>query len=215
MLQGCGTVSIDKVPMSLIVLKWYRSKPRSLLNRNMIVCIPASFTLSLQIFPDSYAWKVSFVFNHILGTVHSIDYRPQSRDIICLVASVCPSVRVCETYVVHHLVSRGVRCAPPTCIVHHHPAYQLGGAQDDFACLLSFSFLFLMVYNAVLSVSVFVWVLWKLLVPCAPLCWYRATLCTIDLHCLFVRFSVLSCLNCLSVISGVTSIPGVGCQSAF
>ena len=38
-----------------------------------------------------------------------------------------------------------------TLVVHKVALYQLGGAQDDFACSLS---IFLMVYNAVLSVSV-------------------------------------------------------------
>ena len=42
-----------------------------------------------------------------------------------------------------------------TLVVHSVALYRLGGAQDDFACLLT---TFLMVYNAVLSVSVFVWV---------------------------------------------------------
>ncbi len=58
----------------------------------------------------------------------------------------------------HHLVSTGLRCAPSNCvdlhniailsIVHNVALYRLGGAQYDFACLLSN---FLMVYNAVLS----------------------------------------------------------------
>ena len=26
---------------------------------------------------------------------------------------------VCESYVVHHLVGTGLRCAPPTCVVHY------------------------------------------------------------------------------------------------
>ena len=39
-----------------------------------------------------------------------------------------------------------------TLVLHNVALYQLGGAQDDFAC--SLSNFFLMVYNAVLSVSV-------------------------------------------------------------
>ncbi len=35
---------------------------------------------------------------------------------------VCLSIWDCETYVVHHLVSTGLCCAPSTCIVHHQPA---------------------------------------------------------------------------------------------
>ena len=34
---------------------------------------------------------------------------------------VCVSVWVCWTYVVHHIVGKGLHCAPPTCIVHHQP----------------------------------------------------------------------------------------------
>ena len=59
----------------------------------------------------------------------------------------------------HHFVGPGLHCAPPTCIVvdnehanqgsrcssaptyalvvHNVAFYRLGGAQDDFACLLS------------------------------------------------------------------------------
>ncbi len=33
--------------------------------------------------------------------------------------SVCLPALVCESYVVHHLVSTGLRCAPPGCVVHH------------------------------------------------------------------------------------------------
>ena len=29
------------------------------------------------------------------------------------------SVCVCESYIVHHLMGTRLRCAPPTCIVHH------------------------------------------------------------------------------------------------
>ena len=36
---------------------------------------------------------------------------------VCL--SVCLSVQVCESYIVHHLVGTKPRCAPSTCIVHH------------------------------------------------------------------------------------------------
>ena len=55
--------------------------------------------------------------------------------------------RVCETYVVHHLVSTGLLCAPSTCVrqmwglpltsgandrlvVHNIALYRLGGAQE-------------------------------------------------------------------------------------
>ncbi len=31
------------------------------------------------------------------------------------------SVCVCESYVVHHLVSTGLCCAPSACVVHHQP----------------------------------------------------------------------------------------------
>ena len=48
-----------------------------------------------------------------------IFYRPGSREIICLALSICPSVQVCETYVVHHLVGTRLHCAPLTCVVHH------------------------------------------------------------------------------------------------
>ncbi len=41
--------------------------------------------------------------------------------IIHLVTSVCPSARVCETYIVHYLNGTGLRSAPPTCIVHYWP----------------------------------------------------------------------------------------------
>ena len=41
-----------------------------------------------------------------------------------------------------------------TLVVHNVDLYQLGGAQDDFAC--SLSIFFLLEYNAALSVSVFV-----------------------------------------------------------
>ena len=34
---------------------------------------------------------------------------------------VCISVWVCETYVVHHLVSAGLSCASSNCVVHHQP----------------------------------------------------------------------------------------------
>ncbi len=37
-----------------------------------------------------------------------------AREIIRLVVSVCPSVWVCETYVVHHLVGTGLCCSAPT-----------------------------------------------------------------------------------------------------
>ena len=33
--------------------------------------------------------------------------------------SICPSIWICEIYVVHHLTSKGLRCAPSTCAVHH------------------------------------------------------------------------------------------------
>ena len=33
-----------------------------------------------------------------------------------------PSVLVCETYVVNHLVGTRLRCAPPTCVLHHRAA---------------------------------------------------------------------------------------------
>ena len=36
--------------------------------------------------------------------------------------AVCVSVWVCESYVVHHLVGRGLHCAPPGCVVHHRAA---------------------------------------------------------------------------------------------
>ena len=32
------------------------------------------------------------------------------------------TIWVCETGVVHHLVSTGLHCAPSTCVVHHQPA---------------------------------------------------------------------------------------------
>ena len=38
---------------------------------------------------------------------------------------VCLCIWVCETYVVHHFVGTGLCCAPPTCIVHHWPAFSL------------------------------------------------------------------------------------------
>ncbi len=41
---------------------------------------------------------------------------------VCLF--VCLFVCVCESYVMHHLVSTGLRCAPSTCVVHHHVRYQ-------------------------------------------------------------------------------------------
>ena len=40
-------------------------------------------------------------------------------EVIELQPSMCVSMWVCETYVVHHLVSTGLHCAPLTCIVHH------------------------------------------------------------------------------------------------
>ncbi len=33
--------------------------------------------------------------------------------------SVCLSVWVCETYIVHHFVGTALRCAPPTCVVQN------------------------------------------------------------------------------------------------
>ncbi len=45
-------------------------------------------------------------------------------NVIELVPSVCLCVWVCESYVVHHLVSTGLHCAPPTCVMHHqHVSY--------------------------------------------------------------------------------------------
>ncbi len=46
-------------------------------------------------------------------------YRQCSREIIQLVN---PSVWICETYVVNHLVGTGLRCARLTCVVHHQTA---------------------------------------------------------------------------------------------
>ena len=54
----------------------------------------------------------------------------------------------CETYVVHHLVSTGQLTY--ALVVHNVSLYRLGAAQDNFTCSLS---IFLMMYNAVLSVS--------------------------------------------------------------
>ncbi len=36
--------------------------------------------------------------------------------------SLCLSVGVCESYIVHHLVSTGIRCELPGCVVHHQAA---------------------------------------------------------------------------------------------
>ncbi len=36
-IHGCRTGFIDRVPLSLLRPKWHRNKPRSLLNRNMII----------------------------------------------------------------------------------------------------------------------------------------------------------------------------------
>ncbi len=41
-------------------------------------------------------------------------YRPHSSDIMYVVSSVCLSIWVCGTYIVHHCNG-----APPTCILHH------------------------------------------------------------------------------------------------
>ena len=84
----------------------------------------------------------------------------------------------CETYVVHHLVRTGLRCAPLTCIVHYGGAlcttvhkgdlcpwergvapniclYWLGGARVHFACLFWTNHE--MVHNTMLSVKLCVW----------------------------------------------------------
>ncbi len=42
------------------------------------------------------------------------DYRPRSRGVIRLIASVCPSLRVCGNYVMHHFLVQDY-------IVHHWP----------------------------------------------------------------------------------------------
>ena len=49
---------------------------------------------------------------------------------------VCLSALVCETYVVHHLVGTGLRCAPPTCIVHHRPALCIMVHKGDLCMLV-------------------------------------------------------------------------------
>ncbi len=53
---------------------------------------------------------------YILSKNVVIDW--EAREIIHLVMSVCVSVWVSETYVVHHFMGAGLRCAPPACIVH-------------------------------------------------------------------------------------------------
>ncbi len=42
---------------------------------------------------------------------------------------------VCDTYVVHHLVGTGLRCAPPSCIVHNPCGPPVDGAQSDVLSL--------------------------------------------------------------------------------
>ena len=43
-------------------------------------------------------------------------------EVIESVVSVCVSVCICGTYVVHHFDGTELRCAPLTCVVHHQPA---------------------------------------------------------------------------------------------
>ena len=65
------------------------------------------------------------------------------------------SVWVCETYIVHYLVSTGLPCAPLTCVVHHQPALCTMVHKGDpcqSQCLSGFVKATL--YNADLSVSV-------------------------------------------------------------
>ena len=67
---------------------------------------------------------VIFLADFIIFDMTPID--SEEGEIIRVVASVCPpvglSIRVCETYVVHHFVSTGLCCAPLTSVVHHRAA---------------------------------------------------------------------------------------------
>ncbi len=46
--------------------------------------------------------------------------------------SVCPSIWVCESCLVHHLNGTGLHCAPLTCIVQHRLPWEVGVAPDIF-----------------------------------------------------------------------------------
>ncbi len=50
-------------------------------------------------------------------TIGRIGILEPTRALICI--TLCLSVWVCGSYVVHHLNGTGLRCAPPTCVVHH------------------------------------------------------------------------------------------------
>ncbi len=63
--------------------------------------------------------KCPLIYIHLIHVIQMYIYWPCSKEVKHLVSSAHPSVWFCESYIVHHLVSTGLCCALPTCVVHH------------------------------------------------------------------------------------------------
>ena len=95
--------------------------------------------------------------------------------------SVCTSVRICGTYVVHHFVGTQLCCAPLTCVVHH-------GAQRG-TCFLAHLYMCSCMLGSYsppsvcLSVCPSGFVGPTLCTTSSPCVHHQAALCTTRLHC--------------------------------
>ncbi len=88
----------------LCTLRWYRTTLCTI----HLCCAPCKRGLLF--------WEV--------GVTSNIFVYCEAGEIIHLVLSICLSmvfVLVCESYIVHHLNSTRLRCAPLTCVVPHQP----------------------------------------------------------------------------------------------
>ena len=77
-IQGCGTVCIDKVPISLIDSKWYRSKPRSWVNWNRTAFIETGSIEHIQSLPDLPDAQYKSMWPYLKSKIH-MSHKCQGR----------------------------------------------------------------------------------------------------------------------------------------